>query len=122
VALSQVPVVGFGHILVDVFDGGLLLLWLSTPAPGVAEPHLGNDVERCRVRASVPSSDSEEDLIGVIGLFRGLNKDIPISVVVKSIGVCNLVFLIFLSSSGVLVNEIFIRELLLWVLVKEFHV
>lgn len=79
-------------------------------------------MKRRRVGASVPRGNSKQDLIGVVGFFGGFDEDVPVPILVKHTSVDNLVLLVFLSSAGVLVDQVFVGELFLRVLVEKLHV
>lgn len=120
VALAELLVVGLASKLANLL--ALRLGVVVTPGPGVAEPDVRDDVQLSSLRATVVGCHTEQKLIRVIRLFGSLDEDIPVLVVLESVGVDQVVLALGLVAASVLLNEMLVGELLLRVLVEELHV
>src|SRR4051812_15596052 len=93
-----------------------------TPAPGVSEPHVRNDVERCRLWTTIVGGDAEQQLFGVIGVFGSLDEDVEVAIVLEGICISDVVLAVFLPSSSILLDQVFVGETALRELVEILHV
>jgi hypothetical protein len=93
---------------------------IGPPRPRVAEPERGQNVERCRLRATVGHRDPDEDILG-----RGLgvlDEDVEVAVVREDAGVEQLVLQLLARPMAVRHHEVVVRVGPLRVLVEPLHV
>lgn len=55
-------------------------------------------------------------------LFGGLNKDVPIPIIIENAGVGKLVLVLLSRSFRILLDQLFVWEFLLWVFIEKLHV
>ena len=72
--------------------------------------------------SAVVGSDSKAHLLFLFSFFCSLNEDVPISIVVKDASIDQVVLAFEFGTFGVGVNEVFVWELPLRVLVQTLHV
>jgi hypothetical protein len=108
------------------------------PGPSVPEEHLRQDVQVGRIGTSIVCCDTDRHgvrVLFVFGVLHGsayskahrdkrtyLDKNIPVSVLVKDIGVDQFEFRDISTSVLVLLLDLLVRESTLRVLVQELHV
>src|SRR4051794_33682615 len=93
-----------------------------SPSPGVPEEDVGYNVEWCGVWTAIVCSDSEEQLVWVVCLLRGLDEDVKVSVIVEDAGVDNVVLVLESVALRVLFDKVFVGEFALGQLVEVFHI
>jgi hypothetical protein len=81
-----------------------------------------HDVQRRRLRSPVVRCNTTQNLLGIVSLFSGFNKNIPIAVVVEYSCIDHVVFALQPATLRVLFDEIFVREFTLGVFVEKFGV
>ena len=92
---------------------------VASPRPGVAEPHRGQHVQRCAVRAAVRHRDRDAHVVGRAFGVREL--DVEVAVLVEDPGVDQLVLRVTNAAPAVLRDEIAVRVRALRVLVQPLH-
>jgi hypothetical protein len=83
---------------------------------------VGDDVQRCRLWATVVSRDAEQQLLFVPGLLGCLDEDVEISVIFECVCVNYIVFSLIPPTFCVLLNKFVVGETALGELVEELHV
>ena len=120
VALSKLLVLDVRGQVVDLLD--LRLVRVVTPRPSVAEPDLRDDVQFGGFGAAVVAGHSEQQLLGIIALFCGLNVAVPVTALVEDSGIDEVVLALCPRALGILFNDLLVGELLLRQLVEVLHV
>lgn len=111
------------------------------PRPSVRDPKLGYDMQSCGVGTSIICGDTNVDVIRfifVLGILEKvsagaqycvymriethLDKDIPVSVLIKHIRVKDFVFSNIPTAILVLGYEFFVRVTALRVFIEKFHI
>ena len=93
---------------------------LPRPRPRVAEPEVGEEAERRRLRAPVPHGDPYRDVLDVgLGV---LDEDVEVPVVVEDAGIQELELRAAPFPPPVLLDELPVGVLALGVLVERLHV
>src|SRR6266511_1015925 len=90
------------------------------PAPGVAKPQRGQQVQLRRLRTAIRRRDADEDVV-----WRGFgvfDNHIEVAVIVEDARVHQFEFRVGLAASPVLLDKTRVRELSLRILVEELHV
>ena len=92
----------------------------GAPAPGVAEPEVGEDVQRRGVGASIVGLDLDAEVFRCrLGV---LDEDVEIAVLFEDARIEQLEFEVMRAASAVLLHEPTVGEFPLRVLVEELHV
>ncbi len=116
----------FGEIHMRRFDdarphtGERGLPIVQTPRPGVAKPDRRQQMQPCRLRASIVRGDPDEQVIGFrLGVFH---EHIEVPVVVENAGIEQLVLEVLARAPLVGLDEVSIGILALGVFVQILHV
>src|ERR1700730_18197939 len=81
-----------------------------TPGPGISKPHVGDDMQGCRLRATIVSRDAEQQLLFVLGLLGCLDEDVEISAIFECVCVNYVVFSLVPPTFCVFLNKVFVGE------------
>lgn len=81
-----------------------------------------NDMEIRHLRSAIVSRDSEQQFFWVISFFCGLDKYVPVPILLKTTSIDQVILPLLSRSLGIFFDQVFVWELLLWVLVQEFGV
>jgi hypothetical protein len=122
VPVAKLVVLGLRGCLTNLADRWLFVRLLAAPSPSVSKPHMGYNVKRRWLWATIVCSHTEQKLLGVIRLLCSFDKDIPVSIVIKDACINDVVFVLKPGSFRVLVDQVLIREFALGQFVEEFHV
>nr|POE50423.1 hypothetical protein CFP56_78097 [Quercus suber] len=106
-----------GRILADA-----RLVVVIPPCPGVAKPQMREDVQLGGFWTTVVASDSEEQLVRVVGLLCSLDEAVPVFIVLEDAGVHEIVLSFLSGPPGILFDDVFVGERFLGQLVQELHV
>jgi hypothetical protein len=101
---------------------GFLVRCVVAPRPGIPKPHVGDDVQRRRFRATVIRRDAEQQLLFVLGLLGCLDEDVEISVIFECVCVNYVVFPLVPLTFCVFLDKLFVGETALGEFVEELHV
>lgn len=122
VGLAHGRLVDFDHAIGRLMHLGHVLGHLFGPGPGVSEKHLRQDVQVGRIGSSVVSGDPDRDAVDVLFVLGILDKDVPVTILVKRVRVQELVLADLSTPVSGFLLELFVGEFVLGVLVQELHV
>src|SRR6185312_8822905 len=92
----------------------------SSPGPRITKPDGRKNVKGPRLRSTVIDTDADQNVVR--RGFRILNRDVEVAALVEDAGVEKFVLAIVLRAPAVFLNELFVGEGLLRVLVESLHV
>ena len=89
------------------------------PGPGVAEPQLGQEVQRRRLGPAIDRPDLHQEVVRAA--FGVLDEDVEIAIAVEHAGVDQLELLLILAAAAVLLDQRGVRERALRIFVEELQ-
>ena len=92
---------------------------VAPPRPGVAQPQLRQQIDRCRLGSVIGDGDRDADVVGRRFRIRDLNVEEP--VLVQDPGIGQFVFAVVSAASGTLLAQVRVRILRMRVAVEPLH-
>jgi hypothetical protein len=83
---------------------------------------MGDYVERCRLWATIPGSDTEKKFLFVFSIFSGFDNDIPVTIVLENSRIKKGVLWDISATLRTLLDQSLVWKLSLRVLVEILHV
>jgi hypothetical protein len=81
-----------------------------------------NDVKWCCLGATIVCRNSKKEFVRIFRLLARFDEDVKVVVVIEAASINELIFAVKLSTPSILLDQIFIRESAVRILVEIFHV